>query len=453
MKIRQVSVDKLFGNFDYEIPLNVESRITIVQAPNGYGKTILLTMLNGLFDSKYQVFHDIPFDEFRVQFVGGELITVKKPTETETREQAELTIDYDDKSDAEYESFAPKSLAEYKHTFEEEVDSISDISQFEGDLWFKRSTGELLTMEEVIEEFDLYAKLYGKGRPDWFTRVTGKLHTRFIQAHRLQSRMTAPNPFRGILSGTKVPKNSGYAVDKYSDEIAKSIQDIRSEYGVLSQRRDGSFPDRVIAKSGTSEIDEAIQDRLRELEKKRHKLIQLGLLDKDTHENPESDETVENLATAFFSTYIQDSDVKLAVFDDMSRQVTKLMEIVNRRFQFKTLSIDKEKGFLIQSDKKQADDDSDIPIASLSSGEQHELVLMYQLLFHVKSDSLILIDEPELSLHVTWQRDFLSDIQSITALRKFDVLMATHSPQIIGERRDLTVRLRKHEEETSVDVK
>jgi predicted ATP-binding protein involved in virulence len=78
----------------------------------------------------------------------------------------------------------------------------------------------------------------------------------------------------------------------------------------------------------------------------------------------------------------------------------------------------------------------------LSSGEQHELVLLYELLFKVQKNSLVLIDEPELSLHVGWQAQFLKDLQDITKLADLDILMATHSPDIIQDRWDLTVELK-----------
>ena len=52
MRIANVSVNNLFGMFDHEIPLNLESRITIIIGPNGIGKTILLTMLHSLFQSR-----------------------------------------------------------------------------------------------------------------------------------------------------------------------------------------------------------------------------------------------------------------------------------------------------------------------------------------------------------------------------------------------------------------
>ena len=63
------------------------------------------------------------------------------------------------------------------------------------------------------------------------------------------------------------------------------------------------------------------------------------------------------------------------------------------------------------------------------------------LLFEIESDSLVMIDEPELSLNVVWQRNFLRDLQRIIELRKFDVLIATHSPMIIHDKWDWVVHL------------
>ena len=78
----------------------------------------------------------------------------------------------------------------------------------------------------------------------------------------------------------------------------------------------------------------------------------------------------------------------------------------------------------------------------LSSGEQHEIVLLFELLFETKPNSLILVDEPELSLHVAWQREMLKDLQDMADLSDFRAILATHSPQIIGERWDLTIELK-----------
>ena len=46
-----------------------------------------------------------------------------------------------------------------------------------------------------------------------------------------------------------------------------------------------------------------------------------------------------------------------------------------------------------------------------------------------------------ISLHVTWQKAFLPDLLSIVQTTHFDVLLATHSPFIVGDRSDLMVPL------------
>jgi predicted ATP-binding protein involved in virulence len=69
-------------------------------------------------------------------------------------------------------------------------------------------------------------------------------------------------------------------------------------------------------------------------------------------------------------------------------------------------------------------------------------VLLYELLFKTKQNALILIDEPELSLHVAWQVEFLNDLARVIKLSSFDVILATHSPQIINDQFDLAVELK-----------
>ena len=69
-----------------------------------------------------------------------------------------------------------------------------------------------------------------------------------------------------------------------------------------------------------------------------------------------------------------------------------------------------------------ATDESQLELEMLSSGEQHELVALYDLLFRVPNNAFILIDEPELSLHVAWQEEFLRDLQEIAKLSEFGYL-------------------------------
>ena len=134
--------------------------------------------------------------------------------------------------------------------------------------------------------------------------------------------------------------------------------------------------------------------------------------------------------------YLQDTERKLGVLDDLANRTRHLLDSVNAKFHHKKLRLDREEGLVAQRKGDQS-----LSLHSLSSGEQHELVLHYELLFKTRPNTVVLIDEPEISLHVAWQKNFLPDLMEIIRISGFDAVVATHSPYIIGGRDDLMVGL------------
>lgn len=68
-----------------------------------------------------------------------------------------------------------------------------------------------------------------------------------------------------------------------------------------------------------------------------------------------------------------------------------------------------------------------------SSGEQCLTTLMLGISGHITDGSLILIDEPEISLHPMWQKEFMSLlIKTFSHYKNCHFIIATHSPQIIA---------------------
>ncbi|WP_200929895.1 AAA family ATPase [Nostoc piscinale] len=78
MRIKQISVNGLFGIFDHVIPLNMDERITIIHGPNGFGKTAILRILNCFFNSRYSELITIPFKNCVVEFDNGNVIEIIK---------------------------------------------------------------------------------------------------------------------------------------------------------------------------------------------------------------------------------------------------------------------------------------------------------------------------------------------------------------------------------------
>jgi len=69
-----------------------------------------------------------------------------------------------------------------------------------------------------------------------------------------------------------------------------------------------------------------------------------------------------------------------------------------------------------------------------SSGEQCLIVLMLGIAGHIEDGSLILIDEPEISLHPRWQEQFMQMlIRSFSRYQYCHFVIATHSPQVVSK--------------------
>jgi energy-coupling factor transporter ATP-binding protein EcfA2 len=86
-----------------------------------------------------------------------------------------------------------------------------------------------------------------------------------------------------------------------------------------------------------------------------------------------------------------------------------------------------------------------LPLQALSSGEKQLMMLYWKILSSMRRDvteNIVIIDEPELSLHISWQRDFVENLLDILVYqRKFGdeadggydvkIIIATHSPSIL----------------------
>ena len=70
-------------------------------------------------------------------------------------------------------------------------------------------------------------------------------------------------------------------------------------------------------------------------------------------------------------------------------------------------------------------------IDELSSGEAQIVILLSYFAFLAKTGVPIIIDEPELSLHVEWQSKFVNAVKRVMP-PECQTLMATHSPEICG---------------------
>lgn len=92
--------------------------------------------------------------------------------------------------------------------------------------------------------------------------------------------------------------------------------------------------------------------------------------------------------------------------------------------------IDKEFSFL-HGDLRIRAHDEDIHYDGLSSGEKQLLIIFIETLLQKQERYIFLTDEPELSLHIAWQRKIIPAIKKLNP--NAQVIAATHSPEVASK--------------------
>lgn len=101
----------------------------------------------------------------------------------------------------------------------------------------------------------------------------------------------------------------------------------------------------------------------------------------------------------------------------------------------KTVVADPDSGSLVFTELMGGDSMGQYrPINKLSSGETQIIILFALMAFEASESSVFIVDEPELSLHPKWQTDFMGSFLGLRP-KKVQVLVATHSPEIVAGRK------------------
>lgn len=76
MKLIEVFVKNLLFRYSYR--LEFKNNITIIHAPNGRGKSMLLKLIKAVINEEYEEINEIPFESLKLIFDNGDYIFVKK---------------------------------------------------------------------------------------------------------------------------------------------------------------------------------------------------------------------------------------------------------------------------------------------------------------------------------------------------------------------------------------
>lgn len=123
--------------------------------------------------------------------------------------------------------------------------------------------------------------------------------------------------------------------------------------------------------------------------------------------------------------------------NEIYQPVIQYIELLSQFMSSVQVEISKdEKGGL--SFKKE---DEEFPLDQLSSGEKQLIILFTEALLQKKSACIFIADEPEISLHISWQKLIIPTIEAINP--NAQLIIATHSPEVVGKYRSSLIHLKE----------
>lgn len=430
--ITNAQVTNLLDEFDHEINFNDDWQFLIAYGLNGVGKTKFLELINGALNHNYEQLRRIEFASLTLTDENSRVLVFRRESDKLGNSALSCTItlgsgktiDYDLSSDLKRRDRL-RRLTPYEpleHGF---------------DLWHDPNDGEIVEYSELIRTFGKrigYDSVDYDEMPEEIRDFIDENPSYLIDTQRLIAQ-TKSNQ-RSRQSRDQAPERN---VDGFAEEIISRIGRELARNSLESRSLDRTFPRRIIAGLGPAPIsEEMILKKYKEQEELTARLSRIGFTETQIDVPlPRQDDEMPEWQRIVLSTYLEDNAKKLGTFTDILARIDLLESLINSRFIGKHILISSDDGLIVRSNKTQ----KLIQPSDLSSGEQHELVLFYNLLFRVNPGVLVLIDEPEISLHVKWQKLFIGDVLKIARLSRFKFVVATHSPQIMGPWRNKSTRL------------
>lgn len=459
MQLKELKVNKLFGRFDYLIPLLTESEnnpgITILTAPNGYGKSTLLKIIADIAQGNYFNLARTNFEDIALITTDNIELSIKRnktPQAVKKSEQVLIFNYIDNESkkllkekwilslskirDNEFDeaiSFSRTSSLEMARLLEHRFPFLRRIGPAE---WRDIRTNRILSRYDIIRltESGRLENVVKTDEPEWLTAFRTSLQILHIPANRLRTDFEPVSPSR--IRSTDM-------VEIIADRVSENIKNAIRKYADEGRRLEQGFPNRIIyALRNHAQINQVdFQDQVMKLADDIRKLeIQyqdLGLLSQG--QTDEIDRTIsDESALIVLKTYLEDIMHKFAALEETADRLRIFVETINNLLLFKSLQPSIDDGFRVVSND---DSKTNIPLTALSSGEQHLIVLLGELVFGTTEGTLILLDEPEISFHPDWQERFPHVLGKIVDINKCAVVMATHSPTLVQNNWDSVIEL------------
>jgi predicted ATP-binding protein involved in virulence len=399
--VRYIKAVGVFDRFDLE--QEFQPGVNILYGRNGTGKTTLLQILANILNCDFERFAFLPFETIDVHLDKNEKIKLRKDNNGE---------------ESEIEAYIDETLAtSFSVSATQENRTILEASSEDDDPYlirYIRNRAERQTLSST-----LFARRFFGDFVPWMnfpspTDVSQNLATEMQQALNIIAnvdRLSLSNAFLDIYATLSVEESQ-----PSQGQLEAVLEKINSLFSRLEQT------------SIISDISPAedVFSRLREL-----------VL--SSNFNP-GIETIYVLP--MLEVYKRSLEKRAEVQEQAQGTIKTYLDSVNRFLEGKEIVLKKtSRSPLPVVQVKFHGTEHFSPIRVLSSGERQIVTLIYSAT-HMSTQQLVLIDEPEISLHIDWQSLLIPEMAA--QLQDRQIITCTHSPMIGADYEDQMAELEYH---------
>lgn len=450
MIIKRLEIKHLYGIYNYNVKFNDD--LTFIYGENGCGKTTILDIVSSIITGRLYNLFIYKFDEIILSYREAKNRNLKKIKIKAQDGEYELSLNATKNSPKETETI--KDIRRLGEMYLREDDDYSFERRFMNMYKFPRILKEtfnyiyLPLSRNSQDGIDIIDSVYFKRRLRYSEKdVVNKNYLndslRYVEEIIRSSCM-------------KITSSENFINSKFRSNIFTSSLKVRNEYNL--QRLLNSDNDN----NTLSNIDQSQKEYIKTLRS-------IGEWNDDTSKRVE---TFFNKYRAAFKRVQQEGDNGRPGFitvdfllmnmefnrikeiasqaQEIEREkkeirapITAFLDTVNSFFKMsedkKHISISDEGKIVVEIDSSHRK----LSLYNLSSGEKQIVIIFACLIFGlpVGQSGIYIIDEPEASLHLAWQRNFVESIQKVNS--DIQLIFATHAPEIIGRYSDHTVKLQK----------
>ncbi len=456
--ISAIRVTKLFGLYTYRLPVEEAfSNASILYGDNGVGKSTILRLAFHLLSAAGNRGHrtalyQTSFEKFEVDLASGVTVSASRNAQ-EPKDVLSLSISKDGTLLAVW-NYRPRTEASFE---------ASDFGQFEVQL---DSDGQShIVQSRQLRRMQSKEQSVPSGEKAFLSMLEKHMPTIFIlNAERRLDSDTVADPSDEV----ELRRVMHYGEPKRINDLVVRAREIALSQAMNTAGRWIARKAVQAANQGSMNVHSVyvnvlrhliapsrnrqqlssahnIEDLVQRLTAMEQRTAQYAKYELETPLSTNELRTAlqvrnvgkQKIVASLLKPYIESSEGRLRALESIYRIADQFVTTVNGFLSDKAISYTLSHGFSIQNKLEKT-----LESSQLSSGEQQLLLLFCYVLAGRDQPSVFMIDEPEISLNIKWQRQLIQSLLDTTQDANIQFLFASHSMELLAQHRHRVITLR-----------